>query len=369
MTRTVLLADNRRAALTMVAARACEAAHGDLGAVFVRDKVGDEVDVSVANWWPGEGPSALNPSAALVATFLANADMKPTLVDISSHSHLDDLPPAFRKLGSAMMCRAGPSGHSRGVVLVARRAGAQPFAESDLRLLPPYAAEAGLAIAFAEARRELERWLLARDRSRIARELHDGVIQSLFGIGMVIEGIKGDARDSAIRDQLQGITGSINLIIDDLRAYIHDLTPTRLAKLGLGSELCALAQEFQAGSGIAASVRLREGVDEIKAGLARDLMQISREALSNVAQHASASSVVLSLGCSAHGVNLEIADDGTWVGARKRAGGRGLANIRRRALAWGGTVEIGTSKVGGTAVRVAVPGRGVKQSMLQVSIA
>jgi len=243
------------------------------------------------------------------------------------------------------------------------------FVESDLRQLAPFAAEARLAIAFTEARHELERGLLARDRSRIARELHDGVIQSLYGIGMVLDSLTGGGQEKRIQGQLPGITSSINLIIDDLRSYIHDLTPNRLAKRGLGSELCSLAQEFQAGSGVITSVRLEQGIDGIKAELARDLVQISREALSNVAQHARASMVTISLEPTAQGFLLEIDDDGSGIEPQRRARGRGLLNIRRRARGWGGVAVIGASGRGGTLVRVSVPRRSSRDAILNLSIA
>ncbi len=345
MTRAVLLADNRRAALGLIAARACQATGADVGAVFIRDSDGDDAVVSTAARWPAARLAALSPSSPLPARLLGSAPSKPKLI------HLTD-----GGMGPAMVSSVVSSRHVRGVLLVARRAAARPFTESDLRLLVPFAAEAGLAVTFAGARHELERWVLAKDRNRIARELHDGVIQSLYGIGMVIEGIRGEAVRPSVKDQLSGLTESINLVIDDLRAYINDLTPARLAKRGLGPELCSVAKEFQASSGVIATVRLAGNVDEIGAEVGRDLVQIAREALSNVAKHASANSVTLSLRRGAHTIRLEVCDDGRGM-AHEHTRGRGLPNILRRAQALGGTLEIGPLHGDGTAIRVSVPSR------------
>jgi signal transduction histidine kinase len=337
MTRAVLLADNRRAALTQVAARACRAAGADVGAVFVRDADGDDAAVTPVSCWSNASLSAL------AARVLDTARSKPGLIELPG-------------LGSAMVIRVISSKHMRGVLLVARRSAARPFAESDLKLLVPCAAEAGLAIMFAEARRDLERGVLAKDRNRIARELHDGVIQSIYGIGLVIEGIRSEAIRPSVRDQLSGLTESINLLIDDLRAYINDLTPTRLAKRGLGPELASLAKEFQASTGVLATVRLDEHVDEISADLGHDLVQIAREALANVAKHAAASRVVISLRSTSQSIRLEVADDGSGI-APRHTRGRGLPNMLRRVQAWGGRVEIGPAHGNGTAIRVWVPAR------------
>jgi len=343
MSRAVLLADNRRTALTLVAARACEAAGADLAAVFVRDIDGGDAVVSPTSRWSMARLAALSPNSALTSQLLASAGSKPRLLHVPG-------------MGPAMVSSVVSSKPITSVLLVARRSGAKPFTESDLNLLIPHAAEAGLAIMFAEARRQLEREVLAKDRNRIARELHDGVIQSMYGIGLVIEGIRSEVARPSVRDQLSGLTETINMLIDDLRAYINDLTPTRLAKRGLGSEIFSLANEFQASTGVVATVKLHEHIDEIGADLGRDLVQIAHEALANVAKHASASRVVISLRLTAQSIRLEVADDGTGM-APSPARGRGLPNMLKRVQAWGGKVEIGSAHGTGTAIRVWIPAR------------
>ncbi len=369
MSRTVLVADNRRAALTLVATRAREAADGDLGAVLVRDSEGDDVVVSGANRSWGRKLAALELPATVAADVLESADLRPMLIDLSEGRGARNLPRAYKEIGPVMVVPVGLPKQSRGALMILKRASIGNFSESDLRLLEPFAAEARLTIAFAAARQELERGLLAKDRSRIARDLHDGVIQSLYGIGMVLEGIQTGSQ-TRVKNQLSGLTGSINSIIDDLRAYINDLTPSRLAKRGLGYELGLLAQEFQAGSGVMTSVKLDGGIDEIRAGLARDLVQISREALSNIAQHAAASNATISLDCSTHGVVLVITDDGLGITAGRRAhGGKGVQNISNRAHGWGGDAVFGPSGRHGTELRVSVPGRGEGHALVHAMIA
>jgi len=368
MSRTVLVADNRRAALSLVATRARVAADADLGVVLIRDHDGDDIVLSGANRFWGRKLAALELPAMMAADVLASAELRPMLLDLSAGRGAQTLPIAYQKVGPVMVAPIGLAKHSRGALLILKRSSGGQFSESDLRLLEPFAAEARLAIAFAAARQELERGLLAKDRGRIARDLHDGAIQSLYGIGMVLEGIQTGSQ-TRVKNQLSGLTGSINSVIDDLRAYINDLTPSRLAKRGLAYELGLLADEFQVSSGVMTSVRLETGIDEIRVGLARDLVQISREALSNIAQHAAASNVTISLDCSGHSVELVITDDGHGIAARRRPGGRGLTNIAKRAKSWGGDAVIGSSGKRGTAVRVSVPGRGEGHALLHGTVA
>lgn len=207
---------------------------------------------------------------------------------------------------------------------------------------------------------EAELSLLAEDRHRIARELHDGVIQSMYGIGLMLEGVKGEKDVRRIHDQLSGITASINHVIDDLRAYIEDLTPTRLATHGLEAELRSLAQEFQARGGVVASVRVRGDVNEITADQGRHLIQIARESLSNVSRHAAASRVTLRLFSGPEGLRLEIVDDGHGFLQDDCTRGRGLANVVRRAQVLGGTAAIASTGGSGTAIRVSVPHKRLK---------
>jgi signal transduction histidine kinase len=327
MTQAVLLADDRRTALKEIATQARQAARAGVAAVLVHDADGFEVVVA-------HSTRCANPSPELMESLFAGAHARPELVEISSEG-----------LGMALVARTVASSHTNGVLMVARGLKARPFRESDANLIAPLVAETSLILTIAAARRELERGVLAKDRNRIARELHDGVIQSLYGIGLVIEGIRKEAVRQGVKDQLSGLTESIN-----------HLTPQRLAKRGLGPELCSLAKEFQACSGVAAAVRLNGAIDDIGAEMGRDLIQIAREALSNVAKHASATKVVLSLRRGAQTIRLEVADDGRGM-TPENMRGRGLPNILRRAQAWGGTLEIRPLHGSGMAIRVVVPAR------------
>jgi signal transduction histidine kinase len=337
MTRAVLLADDRRSALATIAGRAREALQAAVAAVLVHDADGLEIVLAPSSRWT-------SPSSALVESLFAASRARPALVDISSEG-----------LGTAIVARTVASKHRRAMLVVARKPKARRFTESDTRLLTPFVTETSLILTIAAARRDLERGMLQKDRMRISRELHDGVIQSLYGIGLVVEGIRKQSVRPSVKDQLSGVTQTVNVVIDDLRAYINDLTPASLVKRGLRSELCSLVSEFQTSTGVIPAVRLDEHVDEIGAELGRDMVQIAREALANVAKHAGASRVALNVDCDPRTIRLEIVDDGRGITPNLASRGRGLENIVLRAQAWGGVAEIGHYGGIGTTVRVTVP--------------
>ncbi len=154
LTHSVLEAGDRRTALRLIAARACVAAEADLGAVAVRDAAGDEVVVSNVSRWSID----LRPTSELAARLLVQAGARPALINVS------------QQLGPAMISRVGTARHPRGVLLIARRASARRFTESDLGLLGPYVAEAQFALEFAEANRQHERGLVDLEQREIQRD-------------------------------------------------------------------------------------------------------------------------------------------------------------------------------------------------------
>src|SRR5207237_4746810 len=131
-----------------------------------------------------------------------------------------------------------------GSLTVANRVGGRGFADADVRLMSSFAGQASMAIEYARVRRELERVLLLEDRERIAKELHDGVIQSLFAVGMGLQGAAMLARHPELERRIEAAIGEIDGAIRDLRNYIFGLRPGILADRQLDQALRTLASEF-----------------------------------------------------------------------------------------------------------------------------
>ena len=200
----------------------------------------------------------------------------------------------------------------------------------------------------------LEQLLLVEDRERIARELHDGAIQSLFAVGMGMQGLAVRTTDPEIQERLEASVVQIDRVIRDLRNYIFGLRPGILAD-SLRQALTRVAHDFQKRTGVTTVVDIDPLVAARLNAQAGELIQLTTEALSNVARHAEATTCRVSLHSNHSGVVLEIDDDGKGFDkARVQGTGQGMRNLRERASKLGGRLAI-TSRPGqGTSVRVTI---------------
>ena len=224
--------------------------------------------------------------------------------------------------------------------------------------LSPLQTPSGLNVV-AAVRDATERQLLAlvEDRERIAKELHDGVIQSLFAVGMTLQATQARADQAdAVRSRLDAAIESIDAAIRDLRNYIFGLRPGLLADRQLDPALRELARDFEERTGVVMVVDVDPAMASHFASSAADLVQIAREGLSNVARHAQATTCKLSLLRQQEHAVLEIDDDGQGFDAREvPAAGQGLRNIRERARALGGDVVLESTPGEGTTLQVRLP--------------
>ena len=226
------------------------------------------------------------------------------------------------------------------------------------------ASQAGIAIENARLyeeiqrqQRELQRLSVLEDRERIAKELHDGVIQSLFAVGMGLQGAASFAKDEELGRRIEGAVEEIDRAIRDLRNYIFGLRPGILADRQLRQALQELGTEFETRSGVVTVVDIDEEIAGALASRAGDLVQITREALSNVGRHAKAETCRVSLrrGVLEGSALLEIDDDGVGVGPDGAGAGMGLENMQERAASLGGDLTIESAVGTGTTVRLAMP--------------
>jgi PAS domain S-box-containing protein len=206
------------------------------------------------------------------------------------------------------------------------------------------------------AQAQLERLALLEDRERIARELHDGVIQSLFAAGMALEATYMVDDLELIRSRLRGAIDGIDSAIRDVRHYIFGLRPGILATGELENALYALVEELSSGSAVTLEADIDSDVTSRLSDRAVDVVQIAREALSNAIRHSGADLVLLRVGKQGEGALLEVEDDGSGFELESVQGkGQGLINIRLRAEHLKGDVDLVSTPGRGTRVRVHVP--------------
>ncbi len=228
---------------------------------------------------------------------------------------------------------------------------------ADISLSPLQTPSGPNIVAAVRDATDRQRLALVEDRERIAKELHDGVIQGLFAVGMTLQATqaRADSPDD-VRARLEGAIESIDAAIRDLRNYIFGLRPGILADRQLEAALRQLAAEFEERSGIIVVVEVDPAMASHLAPAAAQVIQIAREALSNVARHAQATTCRLTLTREEEHAVLAIDDDGGGFDqAAVRAEGQGLRNMRERARTLRGDIVVESTIGEGTRVEVRLP--------------
>jgi signal transduction histidine kinase len=258
-------------------------------------------------------------------------------------------------VGPALFLPLAARGDTFGTLLVANRVGGPPLREAAVQLLETFAEQAAVALEYARLQRELQRLAVLEDRERIAKELHDGAIQALFAVGMGLQGSAMLAGDTQLRRRINNAVEELDRVIRDLRNYIFGLRPGILADRQLDQALQRLVEELQQRGGVVAVAEIDPAAAAELAGKAGDLVQLAREALSNVGRHAAAATCRVSLYRTEDGAVLEVDDDGRGFDPARPSAGHGLRNLRERAAALGGRAEITSAPGEGTRVRVTIP--------------
>ncbi|HXM58032.1 MAG TPA: PAS domain S-box protein [Candidatus Dormibacteraeota bacterium] len=262
---------------------------------------------------------------------------------------------AAEGVGSLMLVRLASGDKALGVISASNAPGQRPFTPQDLQLVELFAAQAAVAIDFQRARDELRRLAVLEDRERIGRDLHDGAIQALFAVGMGLQGMAMMASDAGLRGRLEGAVTEIDQVIRDLRNYIFGLRPGAVADRQVSQALQALAEQLESHR-VSCAVDVDPAVASRLAGHAADVVQVAREALSNVGRHAAATTCRLTLRLDGREAVLQIEDDGRgFVPDERRDIGWGLRNLAERAQRLGGSLEISSVPGEGTSVSLRVP--------------
>lgn len=248
-----------------------------------------------------------------------------------------------------------------GVLAAATRRDTQ-FDERELNLLIAIGTWAGITIENARLNRQGRRLAVLEERERIGMDLHDGIIQSIYGVGLALDFARMAITDDPeqARRKIEESIGSLNATIRDIRAYILDLRPRQFHGEGLKQGLARLVEEFQANCTTRATlVGPEDGLVDFPAQNATALFHICQEALANIAKHARAPNAEVHLWTTRDRVLLEISDDGRGFELRKanQALGHGLMNMQARARKVGGDVEFTSGPNEGTTVLAWVPRR------------
>jgi signal transduction histidine kinase len=344
--------------LELVAEHARELVGADVATVAVPEPGGDQLVIRVATGLPNEALAGTTfPLEGSVSGEVIAQGRPIVLEDASASSGLKQPLVGTGEIGPMMLVPLSVRGRAFGTLAVGNLVGGHGFRPDDLSLVETFAEQAAVALEYGRVQRELKRLAVMEDRERIAKELHDGAIQSLFAVGMGLQATATLSRDSEIEQRIEGAVADVDRVIRDLRNYIFGLRPGILADRQLDQALQELARESEAKTGVTTVTEVDPAVASELASRAADVIQFTREALSNVGRHAGARTCRVKLGRKDDRTAvLEIDDDGKGFDRKAAAGkGQGLGNLSDRATSLGGALDIESSPGEGATVRVLIP--------------
>lgn len=247
-----------------------------------------------------------------------------------------------------------------GQIYLTNKIGQPEFTADDEQVIQMLAAYAAVAIHNARLYEDLRRLTVLEERERIGMDLHDGIIQSIFGVGLVLEHARLIAQEDPekSRERIQQSIDSLNQTIRDIRSYILDLRPRQLGSENLLDGLKRLVTEFRLNTLAEATLTGKPGdVASLPQAHATALFHICQETLANAAKHAGAQKVDVSLWATSDRVIMEVRDDGKGFDMAEMniTLGHGLSNIQTRIHQVGGEVEITSVVDEGTSVLAWVP--------------
>jgi signal transduction histidine kinase len=279
-------------------------------------------------------------------------------VDPRRHGFPLHHPPMHSFLGVPVTVK----GRSVGNLYLTNKAGASEFSEEDQALVETFAVHAGIAIENARLHEQVQRLAVVDERERISKDLHDGIIQNIYAVGLSLEDVPDLIRDDPdeVERRVERAIDSLHLTIRDIRNFIFGLRPELLGGATLVNGLVAIVEEFRHNSMIDVELHAGDVGEEPEATATAHLLGVVNEALSNIARHSGASRATIFVDSPGSGaLDLVIEDNGHGFDPEAIGvlGHQGLANMRSRAATIGAIIEF-TSDVTGTRVRVHRPAEG-----------
>ncbi|MFN6545116.1 sensor histidine kinase [Mycolicibacterium nivoides] len=310
-----------------------------------------------------EAPPAEVDELVVVATAGERSHMSSEAVPISGTSlgevFLSGIPASVEKLdldtgaeyGPALILPLRATNMIAGVLVALRRPGAQPFSAEQFDMMSGFASQAALAWQLATTQRQMQELGILSDRDRIARDLHDHVIQRLFAVGLALQGTVPRARSLEVQQRISASVDDLHEVIQEIRTAIFDLHTSPGAPPRLRQRLDAAVAQF-ANSEMRTTVQYKGPLTAIGGELADHAEAVVREAVSNAVRHASASTLGITIAVDDN-LSIEVADNGRGLSGEFTASG--LANLRKRADDSGGEFTVENAAGGGTLLRWSAP--------------
>lgn len=354
VTAALLRGGGRDEALTEVAARARATASADVASLLLRDGT-DWVSVAASGWPVGEDAGVRVPSTnPSISTVLQTGRVVVDTGTVGGEPPLGGVatPGGWAAGATLALLPLRTAGTITGIVAIGWMEGRNAIAEADVELAAAFGEQIALALQLGEARADQARLAVFEDRDRIGRDLHDLVIQRLFAIGLTLENAGRLIASPAVAERVATAVDELDATIKDIRRTIFQLhapAGSRDLRAKLADNVALLVPAL----GLAPRLTTDGPVDTLVSDTVRaHLLAVLREALSNVARHASASAVDVHVQARDE-IILTVRDNGTGIVAGSRSSG--LHNMRERAESLGGSCEVRRREEGGTEVTWRVP--------------
>ena len=282
------------------------------------------------------------------------------LRDLHAHPASVGFPPNHPPMNSFLGVPIRWRGESVGNLYLTEKQGADEFSVEDEEALLALAAQAAIAIENARLYAQTSQMSVLEERHRIGMDLHDGAIQSLYGLGLLIEDAAAqvDTAPQDVKAQLARAVDRLNAAIADLRNYVLGLRPIRGSDRPLGESLPTLAAQIGTNALLRIGVAIDPAAESSLDQAAREaVFYVAADALANVARHARARHAGLSLKRDDGMVVLEVIDDGVGYDTASSVAGFGLRNIRQRAFDVGARLDVTSTPGAGTRLRMRIPVR------------
>lgn len=305
---------------------------------FVHTGISDDVAAAIGPLPEGKG---------LLGHLIA--DPRPLrLDDLSEHRSSVGFPPNHPPMRTFLGVPVLVRGAVFGRLYLTEKAGGTRFTQDDEDLVIALAAAAAVAVENARLHAKVADLMLLEERDRIARDLHDHVIQGLFATGLSLQGASRLAERPEVRDRIEAAVDEVDRTIRRIRTTIFELHAPPLGGRSLRREISDICAEASRVLGFTPDVVIDGPIDTMATdAVIEHAGAVLRELLSNVARHARASRVTVTVRSGSGRLTVQVDDDGVGIGDIG-AGGRGVANLRARAAALGGTFSLGPGSDRGT---------------------
>jgi signal transduction histidine kinase len=282
--------------------------------------------------------------------------------DIAKDPRRYGFPPHHPDMRTLLGVPVAAKGRSIGRLYLTNKLPSGDFTSDDERMVEMFAMHAGIAIENARLHEQVQRLAIVEERERIGRDLHDGIIQSIYAVGLSLEDIPELMEDEpdVARQRIERAVDSLDQSIRDIRNFIFGLRPELLEQAGLIGGLAALADEFRVNSMIDIDLETGDVTEvDLSPDQAGQLLAIAREALSNIARHSKATRGNVRVESLEGSVRLTISDNGVGFDPDRQRGPshQGLINMRARASEIGGDIELHSEPGAGTRIIVEVARR------------